>query len=134
MRISAQLTSARDNAEVWSDSYDRTAADLATIQDDITRRIATALGGRFGRGAATAPSGTTSADAYDLYLRGRYLLQRRGTGVRLSSDKFEQAIAKDSNFALAHASLALALELLPYFELVSAREVAPRATRAAQRA
>jgi len=138
IRVSAQLTSARDNAEVWSDSYDRSATDLYAVQDEITRRIASALGGRLGNTARDATSttiaGSTNPEAHDLYLRGRFLLQRRGAGVRQAAEKFEQAIAKDSNFALAHASLALALELLPYFESVNARELAPRATRAAERA
>jgi serine/threonine-protein kinase len=134
LRVSAHLTNAHDNAEVWSASYDRSAADMSSVQDEIIRRIATTLGAQLGRDGAAPSVGSANPDAYDLYLRGRFLLQRRGAGVRQSIDKFEQAIAHDSAFALAHASLALALQLWPYFEDVNARNLEARATRAIQRA
>jgi serine/threonine-protein kinase len=139
LRLSASLTKAADNEEVWSEDYDRNAADAFAVQDEITARIANALGSRIGGGAAsvipkTASSGTSNPDAYDLYLRGRYLLQRRGRGVRQSSEKFAQAIAKDSNFARAYAALAFSLELLPYFELVKPDSIGRVAIPAARRA
>jgi tetratricopeptide (TPR) repeat protein len=81
-----------------------------------------------------ASSGTSNPEAYDLYLRGRYLLMRRGPGVAQAVARFEQAIDKDPKFARAHAGLGLALELLPYFSSVSAPSIRDRAVSAATRA
>ena len=139
LRVSAHLTSVRDTSEVWSETYERNATDAFAVQDQITREIATALPRRLARGAATslpasASSGTTNAEAYDLYLRGRFLLQRRGRGVRQSIGLLGQAIARDSNFARAHGAYALALELLPYFERVDADSLGRIAIPSAQRA
>jgi eukaryotic-like serine/threonine-protein kinase len=140
LRVSAQLTSADDNSEYWSDNYSRDSRNVFEMQDEITREIAAALRARLGRGAAdttgvvTARSGTTDLEAYDLYLRGRFLLARRGPAVRQSVERFEQAIARDNNFARAHAGLAVALELLPYFADVRAQDVRERAIASARRA
>jgi eukaryotic-like serine/threonine-protein kinase len=139
LRISAHLTNTSDNNEMWSETYVRGVKDALVFQDSITRAIAGALRRRLAGDSTVAvrqlASRTTSnAEAYDLYLRGRFLLLRRGPGVRQAVEKFEQAIANDSNFAGAHAGLALALELMPYFEPVSASAIHQRAVTSAQRA
>jgi TolB-like protein/Tfp pilus assembly protein PilF/tRNA A-37 threonylcarbamoyl transferase component Bud32 len=138
LRVSAQLVRTSDNSEEWSESYDRNATDAFAVQDDITRLVARALPrqlrGRDTALPATATSGTSNSDAYDLYMLGRYLLQRRSAGVRQSIQKFEQAVAKDSGFARALASYALALELLPYFEPANADSLGRLAIPAARRA
>jgi serine/threonine-protein kinase len=132
--VSAQLTSARDNREVWSERFDRSAADAFAVRAEITRGIAVALGGEAAAAAAQDEPGTADPRAYDLYLRGRFLLQRRGPGVRQAIENLQQSIALDSGFAQAHGWLALALELQPYFDPVSAREIGPGAIAAASRA
>jgi eukaryotic-like serine/threonine-protein kinase len=138
LRVSAQLTSVRDNRETWSEDYDRVMADAFAVQDEITRVVATELrrhlGDEAGALPASARSGTTSPQAYDLYLRGRYLLQRRGAGVRQGAALLQEAIAQDTNFGRAHAAYALAIELLPYFERINTDSIGRLATRSAQRA
>jgi TolB-like protein/Tfp pilus assembly protein PilF/tRNA A-37 threonylcarbamoyl transferase component Bud32 len=137
LRVSAQLTRARDNLEVWSQDYVRNADDAFAVQDEITRLVVAALPRGLGtrqRLPASASSGTNNPDAYDLYLRGRFLLQRRGAGVGQSIGNFAQAIAKDSGFAHAYAAYALALELLPYFQRVNVDSLNRLAIPAAQRA
>ena len=136
LRVSMQLTSTADNREIWSEGYDRGAGDVLAIQDGITSAIVEALRSRLtGSGAAAvAETETRDAEAYDLYLRGRFLLQRRGAGVRQAVERFEEAIGRDSAFARAHASLALALQLLPYFEPVRAADLRDRTIAAAERA
>ena len=133
LRVAAQLTSAADGKEVWSDSYDRGVAQVFALQDDITRAVATALKLN-PRASAAEVRGTKDPDAYDLYLRGQFLLRRRGPGVGQAAENFERAIARDSSFARAHAGLAAALELLPYFTATSVAAVRDRATAAARRA
>ena len=140
LRISAQLTSTEDNSEHWSDAYSRDARNAFEMQNELTREIAAALRARLGRGApdasapVTAATGTTDLQAYDLYLRGRFLLARRGPGVQQSVQRFEEAVARDTTFARAYAGLGVALELLPYFTEVRAQDVRERAIASARRA
>jgi eukaryotic-like serine/threonine-protein kinase len=141
LTISAQLISAVDNGEAWSESYNRDASEAYAVQDSIAHSVAQALSPRrpspANRAAVqstVASSGTSNAEAYDLYLRGRYLLMRRGPGVSQAVSRFEQAIDKDPKFARAHAGLGLALELMPYFSSVRAPSIRGRAIAAANRA
>jgi len=141
LRVSAQLISASDNGEAWSESYDRDASDAYAVQDSIAHAVAQALSpGRQSPAnkaavqSTVASSGTSNPEAYDLYLRGRYLLMRRGPGVAQAVSRFEQSIAKDPEFARPYAGLALALELLPYFSSVSAASIRDRAVASANRA
>lgn len=133
LRVNAVLTRAADGTEVWSESYDRRTDDVFAVQDDITRGVASALE-LSGRGAGSVVHGTKDPEAYDLYLRAQFLLRRRGPGVRQAAELFERAIARDDSFARAHAGLAAALELFPYFAGTPATEVQERATMAARRA
>ena len=118
--ISAQLNDSTSRGEMWSDSFTRTSNDLGSITDDVVRRIADTLHARFGQrvvpqNRATSSVGTTNAAALDLYLIGQAQLRQRGAGVARSIDSFQRAIGLDPGFARAHAALAIALELDPYF-------------------
>ena len=141
LRVSAQLISASDNAEAWSENYDRTADDAYAVQDSIARGVTLALSPDRSRSQTRAAvistkgsSGTSNPEAYDLYLRGRYLLMRRGPGVAQAVSRFEQAIDKDRNFARAYSGLSMALELLPYFSATRPAAVNDHAVAAARRA
>src|SRR5207244_6283488 len=132
LRIAAQLTGAGDNSEVWAESYNRSARDVVVLQEELTRAITSARRLRFATG--TMPSGAPDPEAYDLYLRGRFLLQRRGAGVQQAADIFQAAIAKDSGFARAYGALSEALMLLPYFGPTPNASVRDRAMTAARHA
>ena len=138
LRVTAQLTNAADGLTLWSETYDRDSKDVFAVQDDITKSILAALRPEFsatGTASARKPTGpgTSNPAAYDLYLRGLYLLERRGPGVAKSAEYFTQAIHQDTSFARAYAALAEALELFPYFAGVSARSVEERARAAAEK-
>ncbi|HEY6827451.1 MAG TPA: protein kinase [Gemmatimonadaceae bacterium] len=118
--ISAQLNDSTSRGEMWSDSFTRASADLGSMTDEIVRRIADTLHAKFGGRVAaqtrsTSAVGTANAAAYDLYLIGQAQLRQRGAGVGWSIESFQRAIGLDSNFARAHAALANALELEPFF-------------------
>ena len=136
VRVTAQLTGAADGLVMWTESYDRDAKDVFALQDDITHAIVVALQGKLaGNATPTAPViGTTNPDAYDLYLRGLYLYRRRGVGLLRSVELLEQAIAKDANFARAHAALATVLLSESYYLPVRMGDVLQRARAAAERA
>ena len=132
LRVSMQLSSSADGLEVWSESYDRRADEVFALQDAIMRGVAGAL--KLAPEPPRDARGTTDPEAYDLYLRGQYLLRRRGPGVRLAAENFQRAIERDSSFARAYAGLAAALELFPYFVATPAADVSERAMAAAERA
>ncbi len=140
LRVSAQLSNADDGLALWSETYERESKDIFSVQDDITRAIIGALRPRLSPNGGTTSdsggkgSGTENVEAYDLYLRGRYLVERRGKGVEQAVAYLTQAINKDPGFAKAYAELSAALELLPYFSPTPAYSVEARAMTAANRA
>ncbi len=138
LRVTAQLTNARDGLTLWSETYERQNANVFAVQDDITEAIVAALRPELAGNVRTAATkkagpGTSNPEAYDLYLRGLYLIERRGAGVAQAAEYFRQAIAKDPKFARAYAGLAGALELFPYFAGVPAYKIEPEVRSAAER-
>ncbi|MBK8249843.1 MAG: protein kinase [Gemmatimonadetes bacterium] len=138
IRVSAELTSARDERVLWSKTYERALADVFAVQDEITREIVSALQVRLsassGAGGMSARGGTKNLEAYDLYLRALPLYKGRGPGLLQAERYLVDAIARDPGFARAHAMLASTLLAQPYFAPVSARDVAKRGRAAAMRA
>jgi TolB-like protein/tetratricopeptide (TPR) repeat protein len=139
LRVTAQLTNTSDGLTLWSDAYERENKDVFAVQDDITRAIVTALrpeltgGGRALVRKATTGPGTSNPEAYDLYMRGLYLIERRGAGIARAAEYFSQAIQKDPTFARAYAGLADALAFFPYFTGVPSDRVEARVRAAAER-
>lgn len=123
---------------IWSQTYERSLADVFAVQDEITREIVTALRLRLatdgGTGDMSARGGTTNLEAYDLYLRALPLYKGRGRGLLEAERYLVEAISRDPGYARAHAVLASTLLAQPYFVSVSAREAAERGRAAALRA
>jgi serine/threonine-protein kinase len=140
MRLTVQLTSVTDGLTLWSEAYEREVRDVFQVQDEIASSVAGALRARLPgaarpqRGRPVSSPGTANPDAYDLYLRGSYLVERRGSGVAKAVEYFGRAIAEDSAFARAYAGLAYALTLMPNFAGTPPRVVERRAMDAARRA
>jgi TolB-like protein/Tfp pilus assembly protein PilF len=137
LRVTAQLTNATDGLTLWSEGYDRDSKDVFAVQDDITKAIVAALRPEFaGAGGAashTAGPGTSNPTAYDLYLRGLYLIEHRGAGVPRAAEYFTQAIQHDTTFARGYAALAHALVFFPYFAGVAPHKVEARVRAAAEK-
>jgi serine/threonine-protein kinase len=117
LRVTAQLTNAADGLVLWADRFERRQQDVFDVQDEITHAIVTALRGTLaGEPATGAPRGTADLEAYDLYLKGRFFWAKRGEmGLRSAIDFFGRAIARDPDFARAHAGLAMSYVVLPIF-------------------
>jgi serine/threonine-protein kinase len=140
LRVSAQLSDASTGQEIWQDAFLKDTTDLFALQSDLTREITGALAPRLSSRAAAAAApaahvaqGTENEAAYNLYLRGRFLLFARRT-LPQAVELFQQAIDKDTSFARAYAALGETLEYLPYFNGVPADSVRDRSMRAAHRA
>ena len=109
LRVTAQLIRTSNSRVLWSRSFDRNAADIFAVQDEVARAVVTALQGKVLAQADTALSahGTRNPDAYDAYLLGRYYWGKRTTADMVKAAKyFQQAIAADSGYARAWSGLA----------------------------
>lgn len=125
LRITAQLTSAKDGLVVWSDAYESRAKDVFQVQDQFTKEIVhalePALRGATAATVADSSRGTTDLAAYDFYLKGHYFWQKRGGANLLRSIAyFKQAIVRDPDFARAYAGLGMTYAILPDYLPVDA--------------
>jgi adenylate cyclase len=112
VRITAQLVNTGDGYHLWSSSYDREFKDALTIQREISQAIVNALEAQYTSTVGWDKSKvnrfvTSNAEAYEDYLKGRYFWQKvTGDNMKTAINYFQQAVAKDPNFALAYEGLA----------------------------
>jgi TolB-like protein/DNA-binding winged helix-turn-helix (wHTH) protein/cytochrome c-type biogenesis protein CcmH/NrfG len=116
LRISTQLTQARDGVSLWSESYDRDFDDLLGLQSTIAREVAAALTPIVGNKVAPheAPL-TRSPEAYAAYLRGQFIYRKQiNAEFGAACDEFKRATVFDPQFALAFAQLGRCYEMMAY--------------------
>lgn len=109
VRITAQLINAITDEHIWADSYDRSLHDIFTIQREVALAIAAVLNTTLTKKETQELDYIPTADvqAYDLYMRGRLMLEKRSKADVLSArEYFQQAVARDKGFAAAYAGLA----------------------------
>jgi adenylate cyclase len=105
VRITMQLINAEDDSHLWSEIYDRELTDIFAVQAEIAGQVVGALS-RGEAGDIPIYQATTSARAYEYYLRGRQFLYDWDRGRMLQSQTmFERAIELDPNYAKAWAGL-----------------------------
>ena len=137
LRISAQLVNVADGFHLWAANYDREMTDILDIRSDISRRVVDALKVQLGVSETErlTKKPTETTEAYESYLLGRYELNKfTEAGFTNSVKHFKQAIALDPTFALAHAGLAEAYNMLGYWNYLPPKDAFPEAKRAAQKA
>jgi TolB-like protein/DNA-binding winged helix-turn-helix (wHTH) protein/Tfp pilus assembly protein PilF len=137
VRITVQLVQAATDRHLWAETYERDLRDVLALQDEVAGSIANALRLKLGAGPRRY---TDDLEAYQLYLRGRYALDRRtpaGGSMANALQYFEQATAKDPNYALAYAGAAdtlLAIDFQSNGTIESRSEAYLRAKLAAEKA
>ena len=139
VRVNVQLINAMSDAHLWADTYDRKLTDIFAVESEIAKGIAETLRAKLSSSAehVLASRPTENSEAHEFYLKGRYFWNRRtGANLQKAADYFQQAIGKDSNYALAFSGLADCHVLLPaYAELGSnPRDELPKALEAARKA
>ena len=107
IRITAQLVDGATSAHVWSQTYDRDLKDIFGVQSEIAAAVARSLQVTLATRDRLGLGETNSPQAFERYLQGRFLFNRRGaTDVARARDYFEQALQIDPGYARAWAGLA----------------------------
>ncbi len=137
VRVTVRLLRVADGVPIWASQFDEKITDIFAVQDSISERVTAALAVRLTseeqRGLTKRH--TDDTEAYQLYLKGRYHLNRlTDDGFFKGRDYFQQAIDKDPNYALAYAALADAYNTLGGFDALASKEAFPKAREAAERA
>ncbi len=138
-RISVQLIQVSDQTQLWAANYDRALGGVLTLQTEVAEAVAREIQLKLTpqQQARLESTPWVNPEAHDAYLRGRFHWNiRTPESLQQSVDLFDQAIAEDSDYALAYAGLADAYGLLsstPY-DAVPPREGKPQAIAAARRA
>ncbi len=118
IEISTELTNVRDNTEVWGHRYAGKSSDLIALQQQMAADIAQRLRSTLSSAdkEQVIRQGTQNAEAYSLYLKGRYAWNKRTLAeLETAISYFNQAIAKDPEYALAYAGLADVHSVLPNY-------------------
>ena len=137
VRVTVRLIDARTQDELWSNVYEREVSSVFAIQEEIASDIVNKLKLEINPQPTVAGSATIKADAaaVDAYMKGLDLWNKRTeASLRRAVEYFEQAVAKDPNFALGYAMVAQAYALLPAYGDFPAFEASSKGQAAAARA
>jgi TolB-like protein/Tfp pilus assembly protein PilF len=136
IRVTVQLVSIQDGYQLWSERYDRNLDDIFAVQDEIALSVTeklklTLLENEKKKIRKAAPHNT---EAYELYLKGRFYLNRRGGSIMKGIKYFQLAVDLDPEYSLAHTGLADAHLLAASYGLVYPKDAGIKARDAAQKA
>lgn len=114
VRITATLVDGAEDRQLWSGRFDRQMGQILDLQSDVARTIAEQVQATLGTEPLAAAAwarpvaeATTTPEAFDAYVKGRHHFNRwNAEGLREAVSFYQQAIALDPTFALAHAGLA----------------------------
>ena len=137
LRITAQLVDTETEESLWSETYERQLGDVFHVQTDIARQVAAALQIRLLTAGKTRleKQPTTNAEAYTLYLQGRFHYNKRTRDdFRLAIESFNRAIVTDPGFALAYAGLAASYANLGYLGMMPSKDAWAKARGNAEKA
>ena len=135
--INTELIDVSDGSQLWSGEYNNSVSEILAVQDEISQRISESLRVRLtGEDELKLRKrDTTNAEAYELYLKGRYFWNKRDAeGLRNGIKYFKAAEEKDPTYALAYSGLADSYALLSDIGAVKPADEMPKARAAAQRA
>ena len=137
LSVQAELVDVQQEAQLWGERFVRRASDIFVVEDEIAQRITEQMRVRLTSEdrERLARRYTEDKDAYHLYLRGQYHWSRRtGPDLLKSVGYFEQAIARDPDYALPYAGLADAYVVMSAFEAGVPKDLLAKAKTAARRA
>jgi adenylate cyclase len=136
LRVTAQLIKVEDGFHLWSERYDREMDDIFAIQDEIALAITEKLKITLLQDDLTkiTKTYTSNTEAYELYLKGRFHLNRRGAAILNAIQCFQKAIELDPDFALAYAGFADSLSMTTSWGLARPASIIEKAKASADKA
>jgi serine/threonine protein kinase/tetratricopeptide (TPR) repeat protein len=109
IQVTADLTNVQDNTEIWGETYERKAADIIPLEQQIAGDVAGKLRSQLSstEKQQVTKQGTQNPEAYQLYVKGRYSWNKRTSAdLNTAISYFKQAIDKDPDYAQAYVGLA----------------------------
>jgi serine/threonine-protein kinase len=135
LRVSTRLLDVADGRQLWSQRYDERFSDILTIQDSIAARVLDSLVPSLAGAEAPLRRYTSDAEAYQLYLDGQFYRRRSSeTALREALHRFQSAVERDPDFALAYVGLAECYSILAVFGIEAPGVAHPLARQAIDRA
>jgi len=135
IRVTVQLVNIQDGYQLWSQRYDRNMDDIFAVQDEIALSITEKLKlTLLENEKRKVRKNTENTEAYELYLKGRFYLNRRGGSILKGIKFFQLAVELDPDYALAHTGLADAYLLAASYGLVYPKDAGEKAKEAAENA
>lgn len=137
VRIAAQLIQVRDETHLWAQTYERSLVHILKLQSEVARAIAREIRVKLTprEERRLAASSAVSPQAYEAYLKGRHLWNRRTEdGMRKSIAHYEQAIRLYPQYAMAYAGVADSYVMLACRGMVPAKDTFRKAKEAARKA
>ena len=148
VRVNVQLIDARADSHLWAKSYDREIKDVFAVESEVSQEIADSLKAKLSPAEATTVASAPTQDtvAYDLFLKGEFEYRLASASLRperydQAASWYEQAIARDPNFAIAIAHLVICrlnrhwfVENLTATQLAEIKDMAEHAVSLAPRA
>ncbi len=133
VRLFLSLIDVASGYQTWGKQYERDVGTLATLQGEIIRDVSDYLPGKL-RGSEQ-DNATRNSEAYVLYLKGRYQLNRKTPdGLKKAIEHFNEAVAIDSSYALAYSGIADAHNQMGLWVTLPPAETFPKAKAAAEHA
>ncbi len=137
VRIAVQLIDAESDKHLWAENYDRSLEDIFAVQSEVAEKVASSLQLKLSNHdkRKIEKGGTSSTEAYTLYLKGRLKLDRWDRNSLLAAiDYFERALGQDPNYAAAYSGLAEAHSILGFLDLVEPKGAYRKAEQYARKA
>ncbi|MEO8459662.1 MAG: hypothetical protein ABI451_03960 [Dokdonella sp.] len=144
VRINLQLIDARSDTHLWAQNYDRDLKDVFAVQSDVAEKVADALKAQLlpAESARIANVPTQNPEAYDLYLKARYLFNQLQTSStkdpvvtgKDAANLYRRAIAIDAEFALAYAWLSYLQSYLHWYGVDNSPDIVEAAQINAKKA
>ena len=130
LRVTVKLIDTKSEENIWASTFDKNESDIFSVQREIAEKVLDGLKLELGQEQENqlTKRQTKDIEAYNLYIQGRQLWNTRTReGMRDSIEKFELALNKDKNFALAHVGIADAYNFLVGYGHSPSRVTYPKA-------
>ncbi len=137
VRITVQLIDARNEGHLWAQNFDKELDDIFAIQSEVAQKVAESLRVHLveSQRRKLERGSTNNTEAYTLYLKGNFYANKRTVeGLKKSLELYGEAVTLDPTFALGHAGMALAYNVIAANHTDDPAVYFPRARESAMRA